>query len=196
MFFRKLFYPVGAVRDILAGVFGSFGVHPHAITLAALPLAALTAWQFYEGNILIAGLLLIATGACDLVDGALARNFKWDSEFGAFLDWTVDSYADLIIFAGISLYFMRTGSLTMTLFALSAMIGTVMFEYARSRAENIVGSCKVGLLKRTERFVLLILGSLAGQLVLVTVFLGIFMHVDALRRAAHTAIQLKKSREI
>lgn len=195
MFFRSLFKPVGAVRDILAGTFGAFGVHPNALTLAAIPLALLTAWFYAHGEIFTAGLLLIPVGLCDMVDGPLARRFKRGSTFGSVLDFVTDLYVDMILLAGVLIYFLRINSFAMLLFTLSAIIGTVLLSSSRARAEQFIESAKVGFLERTERFVILLIGSLVGHLVLVIGFLGIFTHVDVIRRLVHTHLVLKNTSE-
>jgi len=44
------------------------------------------------------------------------------------------------------------------------MTTSVMISYTRSRAENVIPTCKVGFLERPERVVLLIIGGLMDRM--------------------------------
>jgi len=190
-FFSNLFKPIAAVRDILAGVLGSLGLHPNYLTIAAVPLAAGAAWFYWEGELLAAGLMILAVGMCDFIDGALARNFKWDSRFGTVLDASIDLYTEAILFGGIALYFMRVGDIGSVVTALLAMAGIMLSEYVRSRAERIVDKCKVGFMRRIERFTLLILCTLLAKPLLAVVLVAVFTHIDAVRRFLYTELLLR-----
>ena len=81
-----------------------------------------------------------------------------------------------------------------------AMIGSFMVSYTRARAEALGVDCKVGLMQRTERVVLLVIGSLLGSvpfiglvLMKITLFiLAITSNITAIHRIIYTRGQLKK----
>ena len=47
-------------------------------------------WQMLVGNTLAAGLILVASGLTDTLDGNLARHFGWVSDLGKVLDPVAD----------------------------------------------------------------------------------------------------------
>ena len=110
-----------------------------------------------------AGALCLAlAGALDILDGALARVSGQVSPFGAFLDSVLDRYSDLLVLAGIVFLFARLGRLEAVAAVLLALIGTVMVSYTRARAESVDVECRVGLMERGERMLVLIARRAAG----------------------------------
>jgi CDP-diacylglycerol--glycerol-3-phosphate 3-phosphatidyltransferase len=94
------------------------------------------------------GLVLAAAGTCDVLDGRIARNTGQKSQFGAFLDSTVDRYSDVLLFIGIMMYFDKMYVNVLVMFAIA---GSLLTSYARARAEGLGLECKVGLMQRPER---------------------------------------------
>jgi CDP-diacylglycerol--glycerol-3-phosphate 3-phosphatidyltransferase len=118
------------------------------------------------------------------MDGQLARARGTTSRFGAFLDSTLDRFADAALLLGIAGFYIanlvqlptdpmrvmndlerglepRTWALV-ALLAILALIGSLMVSYTRARAEGLGVECKVGLFERPERLVLLIIAGLFG----------------------------------
>jgi CDP-diacylglycerol--glycerol-3-phosphate 3-phosphatidyltransferase len=87
------------------------------------------------------------------------------SPFGAFLDSVLDRYSDLLVLAGLLFLFVRLGRAVDVVATLAALVGTVMVSYTRARAESIGVECKVGLMERGERLLILIAGALADLLI-------------------------------
>jgi CDP-diacylglycerol--glycerol-3-phosphate 3-phosphatidyltransferase len=119
-----------------------------------------------------------------MLDGAVARAAGKGSPFGAFLDSTVDRYAEILPYLGLAFAF-RDDRLFYLPFL--AITGSLMVSYARARVEGLGGSCRVGLLERPERIVLLFLGLILGPLALKVslVLLAVGSHVTALQRMLH-----------
>ncbi len=128
---------------------------PNAITLVGSALnivpAVLIALNFH----LAAGLLLLPITALDSLDGALARLQGNASEFGAFLDSVLDRYVEIFYYAGITWHFSQTGDQWGIFGSLLAIGGSIMVSYCRARAEGLGMECKVGILQRPERLILL-----------------------------------------
>ena len=102
------------------------------------------------------GLIILAAGLFDMMDGRLARMSGKSSLFGALWDSTLDRYSELVSLFGICLYFLRMQDETgfwMGIVTFAAMIGSVMVSYVRARAEGLDIECKVGLMQRPERVV-------------------------------------------
>jgi CDP-diacylglycerol--glycerol-3-phosphate 3-phosphatidyltransferase len=107
---------------------------------------------------------MLLAGLFDALDGAVARESNRMSDFGAFLDSTMDRFSELAIFVGILFFYASSGSPYETLLAGAAMTFSLLTSYTRSRAEGLGIRCEVGLLERAGRVVILSLFALAGFL--------------------------------
>ncbi len=150
---------VAPVARVLANV----GISPNHITVAGL-LAMVAAGVFLAfGRFRLAGLAVLVGGLCDMLDGAVARDSGQSSRFGAFLDSTADRYAELFFFAGLLVWFIDGERSTLyALLTFLATGGSFMVSYTRARSEGLGIECKVGLMERPERMVLLIAAAFAG----------------------------------
>lgn len=105
----------------------------------------------------IAGWMVTFGGVCDILDGRIARALKMESTRGAFLDSTLDRFAEIFTFVGVAWYL--SGSkfgVTMTLLAVAA---SLLVSYTRARGEALGVECKGGLMQRAERLVTLALAA-------------------------------------
>jgi CDP-diacylglycerol--glycerol-3-phosphate 3-phosphatidyltransferase len=118
------------------------------------------------GRTQIAGILLIVTLGADAIDGTLARMTGTSSRFGAFLDSTLDRWAEVAIYGALVWYFMSSGQNNGVLLATAAMATSLMVSYTRARAEGIGIPLKEGLLTRLERLVILIAGLIIPALLI------------------------------
>ncbi|MDI6795019.1 MAG: CDP-alcohol phosphatidyltransferase family protein [bacterium] len=138
------------------------GVAPNIITLIGLGMSLLAAAAFSLGRFRVAVFFVIFSGLCDLFDGAVARSSGQSSVFGAFLDSCLDRFSEIIIFLGICLYYLWAGEAIHIMLLFLTMAGSLMVSYTKARAEGLDHECKVGLMERPERIILLILGGLIG----------------------------------
>jgi len=138
----------------------SIGLTPNQVSAIGIAFAVLSAlaywkWKFHTPLPILAPLLLLASGFCDAIDGALARIYEEATTFGGFLDSLLDRYADAIIFCGIIL-----GGLCDLSWGLAALMGSLLVSYARARAEAAgVKMETVGIAERAERLVILVIAS-------------------------------------
>ena len=138
----------------------NLGLTPNQVSILGIVLAVLSAityWQWKLNSLLLilAPLLMLASGLLDALDGALARLYGEATNFGGFFDSLLDRYADAVIICGIIL-----GGLTEVTCGLAALMGSLLVSYARARAEAAgVKMESVGLAERAERLVLLALAS-------------------------------------
>jgi len=136
------------------------GLSPNQVSILGIAFAALSAitywqWERHPLLLILAPLLMLASGLLDALDGALARLYGEATTFGGFFDSLLDRYADAIILCGIIL-----GGLTEVSWGLAALVGSMLVSYARARAEAAgVKMESVGLAERAERMVLLALAS-------------------------------------
>jgi CDP-diacylglycerol--glycerol-3-phosphate 3-phosphatidyltransferase len=110
-----------------------------------------------------AGLVIIAAGIFDMVDGRVARQTQQVTVFGAFFDSVIDRYSDVVLFFGLLVFYARGNRLFYVFLAAFVMITSLMVSYTRARAEALIGKCKVGFMERPERVVLIILGALFNR---------------------------------
>ncbi|MGD8990129.1 MAG: CDP-alcohol phosphatidyltransferase family protein [Desulfobacterales bacterium] len=137
-----------------------WGIHPNAFTLAGFVITLAAAAALFEGHLRIGGLLILAGGLCDCIDGNLARAMNKASRFGAFFDSTIDRYSEFVMFLGILAYFIISDDRLTAIVVFVALCGSVMVSYSRARAESIGFKAQSGLMQRPERIVFLGLGAL------------------------------------
>jgi len=99
----------------------------------------------------IGGVLLLASGFFDIVDGSVARVTKQASKKGAFLDSSFDKMSEVVIFAGIAF-----GNLANPFWCLLALGLSILVSYTRARAESLGIELKgIGIGERAERMLIL-----------------------------------------
>lgn len=178
----------------------SIGLTPNQVSAAGIAFAALSALAYWKWHLhallpILAPLLLLASGFCDALDGALARLYGEVTAFGGFLDSLLDRYADAIIFSGIVL-----GGLCDPLWGLVALTGSLLVSYARARAEAAgVKMEAVGIAERAERLIILAIASFLSTvwreaLSWAVVVLAILTNLTVLQRVVYfrTASQQKE----
>lgn len=157
---------------------------PNTLTLCGTLVSLGAAYAFIRGQLVLGGVLILAGGFFDLVDGVVARHFGISTRFGAFLDSTLDRLADMALLLGISVHFAAIGEPGHVLLAGTALIGSVLTSYAKARAELVMPTVEVGLLERGERVGLLAAGAILGLLVPVLWILVVGSAVTVAQRFA------------
>ena len=118
---------------------------------AAFGAAAGVAFAF--GRPVLGGWGIFLGGAADVFDGRIARTRGIASPKGAFLDSSLDRFAEVGVFAGLAVYF-HDRPLVALMVAL-ALGGSLLVSYTRARGESQGVVCKVGIMQRAERLLLL-----------------------------------------
>ena len=166
----------------LAQFLGGLGVSPNAVTLFGFFLTVAVAAILAAGHTQLAGILLIFTLGFDAVDGAVARATGTTSRFGAFLDSTLDRWAEVVLFGALVWHFLGAGQDTGVILATAAMAMSLLVSYTRARAEGIGVQCKEGVLTRFERLVLLIAGLVFNLTIWSLWIIAILAGVTAVQR--------------
>jgi CDP-diacylglycerol--glycerol-3-phosphate 3-phosphatidyltransferase len=143
------------IVERMAAPLARMGIHPNTLTLAGLLLSVPTAFSIAIGWTIAGGLLVFFTGCFDMLDGAVARISRNGSQFGAFLDSTLDRWAEGIIFIGLIWFFSDQSARVETILAVATLIGSMLISYTRAKAESLNIQCAVGLFQRPERFLVL-----------------------------------------
>jgi CDP-diacylglycerol---glycerol-3-phosphate 3-phosphatidyltransferase len=135
------------------------GVHPNAVTTVGFAVTVSAGLAFFLGHVRIGGFLVLIGGIFDILDGQVARGSGLASVFGSFYDSTLDRISEIVVFLGIfSLYGGGHPDfpLPWMVYAVAlALAGSLMVSYTRARAEALALDCKVGLMQRPERVVLI-----------------------------------------
>lgn len=167
--------------DPIADFLARWRVRPNALTFMGLCLSGFAGLAYSTGAFFLGGWILLFAGACDSLDGMLARKRNMASRLGAFLDSSLDRVGEIFIFTGLVWHFSggtsflriegvdpsQVQSPLAVLFIVLAVTGSLMVSYARARAEGMGLECKVGWFQRPERIILLIIGSWLGGLPLI-----------------------------
>lgn len=138
-------------------------ISPNMLTVVGLLLNVLCAVVIGEGFLFAAGVLLLIAGAFDMADGALARVKDAASQFGDFLDATLDRLAEASVGLGLLWHALARQNDLQVGLIYAVVLGSVMISYARARAEVLQLDCEVGLMARPERIVILAVGLLLAQ---------------------------------
>lgn len=129
-------------------------INPNIVTIISPFLALISAIFFAYGNLLCGALFILLSGFLDVVDGAVARYHNRASPFGAFLDSTMDRFADAIIYIGIIF-----GGYCDWFVGVLAIHSAITVSYVRARAESQGAECNVGIAERAVRLIILMLGA-------------------------------------
>lgn len=136
----------------------ALGLSPLFYNIAGAVLGILSGVALAAGAMVWGGWLILAGGSADVLDGRIARALGTASRRGAFLDSTLDRFAEFGVFVGLAVWF-RDDPVALT-FTVIALGGSLLVSYARARGESVGVLCKVGVLQRAERILLLGFGAL------------------------------------
>lgn len=174
--------------NALAVMLHRLGLTPNALTVIGFSLVCLSALVIAAGYEALGALLLIFSAGFDATDGAVARLTGRVSKFGAFLDSTLDRYADGVLFLAVMWRGIEVNDRLLIVLSAVALLGSLIVSYTRARAEGLGQQMKEGWFTRLERMIVLVLGLLStvligttGLLTAVTI-LAIFANVTAIQR--------------
>jgi len=174
------------------------GLTPNKVSLIGFILAVASAGAYamaprYQWLLLLATVLLLASGFCDTLDGIIARTFQQVTVFGGFFDSVLDRYADAIVYAAIII-----AGLCNQVWGLAALAGSILVSYSRARAEAAgIKMESVGFAERAERMLILAAVSIIAFFWLPALGYGIALlavlsNFTVIQRAFHVYKELKK----
>lgn len=143
------------ISDPIVAVLARTGITPNHLTalgfLGNVGAGALAA----RGELLGAGLLMLAASALDLLDGALARATGRATRFGAVFDSVLDRLSEAAVLAGLAFLFTNRGDRVEVALCFAALTGSILVSYVRARAQAEGLDLREGLFTRAERVLLL-----------------------------------------
>ena len=144
--------------DPIARLLQRLGVRPNTLTLASLVVTAFAGALIALGHVALGGVVGLLGSSLDYFDGRVARKSQQDSRAGAFLDSTLDRYADIALSCGAAMLFRDQPWILLA--CLVGMGCSVVISYTRAKAESMGAELKVGLMQRPERIVVFGLGAI------------------------------------
>ncbi|MGH3089035.1 MAG: CDP-alcohol phosphatidyltransferase family protein [Rubrobacteraceae bacterium] len=178
--FRRLLLP-------LARFLSRTGIRPDTLTVTGWVLSVVAAFLFGLGYVQVAGAVMLFGGLFDALDGAVARESNRMSDFGAFLDSTLDRLSEAAIFAGIIFFYAVSLAPHEALLAALAMTFSLLTSYTRARAEGLGIECKVGILERAGRVAILSIFSVFGFLTIGLLLVATGALITTAQRIHHVA---------
>ncbi len=134
------------------------GATPDHMNAGGLGFGLLSGVLIATGRLEAGGWAILLAGACDILDGRLARELHVSSRYGKFIDATLDRFVETFAFLGFAVYFAKW--LGGPLIVAAGLGGSLLVSYAQARGETVGISGSGGLMQRAERLVLTLLGCL------------------------------------
>ncbi len=161
-------------------------INPNVLTFFGLVINIVAATFLAVGRFRTAGLVIIFAGLFDMVDGRVARATNQVTRFGGFFDSVLDRYSDLALLVGLLVYYGTINRPSYVVLTAVVMTASVMISYTRTRAENIIPTCKVGFMERPERVVLFIIGALFDRMAPVLWTIAVLGNLTVVHRMIFT----------
>src|ERR1700735_3312870 len=128
------------------------------ISLTGFVLNLAAAALVVNRTFFLAGLAFIIGSIMDTLDGRYSRMSGKGTQFGAFLDSTLDRLEEGIVLTAVGAYFASRHQQLAVAAVVAAVLLSLMVSYTRARAEALGVQCKVGLATRPVRVVILSIG--------------------------------------
>ena len=178
-------------RAILAFLLWT-GIRPWQLTLLSLALNLVVGVLIITGDWLVAGLVLLVAGMCDVFDGSVARQRGEEKRSGAFMDSVLDRVSDAILFSCLFWSLWASGDALEAALALATLVVSLSVSHIRAESEAIGVVMTEGFFQRLERFIALMIGLLVpGAMLPVLVLLTVLGGATVLQR---TWLALREAR--
>ena len=171
----------------VAYLFVNLKIGPNALSFMTLISGIGAGVLFFLKHPFWAGIMIVTCGLLDILDGKVAVNTNQKSLFGAIFDSALDRYSEFFIYLGLAAYFRNHWALWLIFWTI---LGSSMTSYTRARAEGLGIECKIGIMQRAERMLLLFLGAMIGSLfnifdpamITVLAIIAVFSNITAIQR--------------
>jgi len=173
--FKNVLNPIGSFLNKL-------GITPNMMTLLGLVGNIFAAVFLTNGKFVTGGIIILALGTFDALDGTMARLRGEPTRFGGFVDSVTDRYSELFILGGVLIYFLHQQNDTAVILTYLSAAGSVLVSYIRARAESLGFDAKVGLMTRVERVIILSVFFILNLPEVALWILAIFTNFTALQR--------------
>ena len=176
--------------DKTAVYISRWNVSPNFISTLGLFFGAAVGFFFYMNKPLWAGVFIVICGISDILDGRVAVRSKRQTLFGAIYDSSLDRYSEFCMYLGLAFHFRVHWGLWLVFLAI---LGSMMVSYTRARAEGLGIECRLGMMQRAERVVILAAASFIGALfgvfdaaaLVALALIAVFSNIAAVQRIVH-----------
>ena len=189
---RAIGLGAGKIIQLIVRMLALSRVNPNVLTFLGLVINVAAAIFLATGRFRVAGGIIIFAGLFDMVDGRVARETNRVTRFGAFFDSVLDRYSDLALLIGLLVYYGTINRPFYVVLTAIVMMASVLISYTRTRAENIIPTCKVGFLERPERIVLIIIGALFDKMAPVLWVIAVLGNITVVHRMIFTYQESKR----
>lgn len=162
-----------------------FDVSANTVTIVGTILVVITAFiTAFTGQLFVGTIFLSIFVLADGLDGSVAALTTGSTEFGAFLDSTLDRIADWSLFAAVGICLYKASNKDVCIWnasllgntlkcagllsCLIALMAAFVTSYARARGQSISVDPKKGLITRADRVAMILiamgLSGVTGQL--------------------------------
>jgi len=148
----------GERREVVRNRLIESRLTPNAISMTGLALNVLAAVLVWQRYFFLGGVAFIVGSIMDTLDGRYSRMSGKGTQFGAFLDSTLDRLEEGIVLTAVAYQFADAGDAVPAAACVFVVLGSLMVSYTRARAEALGVECKVGLATRPVRVVILSIG--------------------------------------
>jgi CDP-diacylglycerol--glycerol-3-phosphate 3-phosphatidyltransferase len=185
----------GVRREMVRNKLIESRLTPNAISLTGFVLNVGAAALVWQELFIWGGIAFVVGSVCDTLDGRYSRMSGKGTQFGAFLDSTLDRIEEGIVLTAVAAVFAKDGKDFAAAAVVVAVLASLMVSYTRARAEALGVECKVGIANRAVRVVILSIGILFADLdvlapaVYVLAGLGT---ITVLQRIFHVRGELKR----
>jgi CDP-diacylglycerol--glycerol-3-phosphate 3-phosphatidyltransferase len=153
----------GARREMVRNRLIESRLTPNAISVTGLLLNIVAAVLVWQEMYILGGIAFIVGSICDTLDGRYSRMSGKGSQFGAFLDSTLDRIEEGIVLTAVAAVFAAHDNQLAAAATVVAVLASLMVSYTRARAEALGVECKVGIASRAVRVVILSAGILLAD---------------------------------
>ena len=182
-----------------SGPFVRLRITPNTLSLIGLAAGAAVGLLFFLDEPGWAGLAVIICGMLDVLDGKVAVRSNLKSRYGAIFDSSLDRYSEFLMLMGLAWHFRTSWVLWVIFFG---FLGSTMVSYTRARAEGLGFDCRVGIMQRAERIILLATASILGAafrvfdpaMTVALCLIALFSHITAIQRIAYVRRADKRAR--
>lgn len=133
-------------------------VSPDVFNYLGVGFGAGAGVAFAVNELALGGWLVLLGGLADIFDGRIARARGLTSSYGAFMDSTLDRFAEVFAFVGVAWFL--SGSRFGVAVSVLAVSASLLVSYTRARGEAVGVTGAGGVMQRAERLVILALAGL------------------------------------
>ena len=165
--------------------FAATGLSPNFWTVVGLIIALSSAVVYGMGiefGLIIGGILLLASGFFDMVDGQVARVTGKTSKKGEYLDSMFDKISEVAIFLGI-----LVGGYAEPYIVLLAITLSLLVSYARAKSDLInIKLQGIGIGERAERLLVIAIIGIIGFMEYAVIIVIIIAGITLIQRMIYT----------